>query len=180
MTDYDRWARNDFERRHPGEKPLNWRIAEVARRFHRQEPMGRFVLHQNDCSDFVACAVDEALGVQARFRRGSDKHLLGTRMELVDCWSWREGDAVQPGDVVNVRHSPWYPPNPNSIWHVGVVGPEGCVYDFVKLKTWKRARYGRNAFAWFVRHSGGPNEVEVCRLKARYRYRIDPVSGVGR
>ncbi|MCS6861302.1 MAG: hypothetical protein NZT92_13380, partial [Abditibacteriales bacterium] len=72
-TGYDEsGAREKFLREHPNEKPLNWAIGKVAMEFYKSRPMGKFVLHQNDCSDFVECIIDEALGVQARFKRGSD------------------------------------------------------------------------------------------------------------
>ena len=174
--DYEKWARAEFQRNHPGEKPLNWRLAEVAKQFHEEQPMGRFVLHKNDCSDFVACIVDEALGATARFNRDSDQHLLGEKSGLTRSWNWVPDGVVQPGDIISVRHSPWYPPRENSIWHVGVIGPEGHVYDFVKLKQWKRGRYGCNTFDWFVRHSLDPGEVRLWRLKAKYRYLIERVS----
>ena len=73
---FEREARALFEQRYPGEKPLNWRIAETATRLYHEQPMGRFVLHENDCSDFVGCVIDEALGPGARFNRGSDEHAL--------------------------------------------------------------------------------------------------------
>ncbi len=179
---YEAWARAQFERRHPGEKPLNWAVAQAAVRFHRERPMGRFVLgltpgkYGNDCSDFVDCAVDEGLGVKARFRRGSAHHLLADRRALYDSFPWHPGVATQPGDVVAVRHSPWYEPSEQSCWHVGIIGSDGMVYDFVKLRRWSEARYGRTSFEWFVAHSSGPGEVTVARLRAAVRYRIVDVS----
>jgi len=166
------WARKKFQAEHPHEKPLNWAIGQVAMRFYRTRPMGRFVLHENDCSDFVECVIDEALGVQARFKRGSAEHRIGERAGVFDYWYWEPGQAVQPGDVVHVIHSPWYAPQPASIGHVGVVGTDGQVYDFVKLRRWRQARYGRNAFGWFVRHSRAPRGVVIGRLKPEYRYRL--------
>lgn len=177
--DREAWARAEFLRRYPGEKPLNWRLAAVAEEFHERKPMGKFVLHENDCSDFVACIVDEALGAGARFDRDSEEHLLGEDRRLTDFWYWSKGEPVQPGDVVSVRHSPWYQPYPGAIWHVGVVGADGYVYDFVKLKSWSRPRYGRNTFDWFIRHSQGGGQVRIWRLKAKYRYRISPVPPAG-
>lgn len=178
---YERWAREQFMRRHPGEKPLNWAVAEAAVRFHEMKPMGRFVLGLtpgewgNDCSDFVECAIDEGLGVGARFNRGSDEHLYGRDRRLWDGFYRRPDLAVQPGDVVAVRHSPWYAPYEEAAWHVGIVGADGMVYDFVKLRSWKDARYGRNDFDWFVRHSLGPQQVIIRRLAAKYRYLIEPL-----
>lgn len=172
---YQRWARSEFIRRHPGEKPLNWRIAETAERFHRLKPMGPFVPGSNDSSDFVACIVDEAVGVGARFNRRSVDHLLGERSDLYDSWYWYPGMVVQPGDLLSVQHSPWYPPHKKAQWHLGVVGVHGYVYDFVKLAGWRHPRYGRNPFEWFVRYSRGPDQVQVRRLKAKYRYLIEPL-----
>jgi len=171
-VDYETWAREKFLVEHPHEKPLNWAIGAVAERFYRNQPMGRFVLHENDCSDFVECVIDEALGAKARFKRGSDEHLIGERAGALDYWYWEPGQVVQPGDVIHVRHSPWYPPRENSIGHVGVIGTDGKVYDFVKLKQWRQARYARNEFDWFVRHSRGPGEVIIGRLRPEYRYRV--------
>lgn len=173
---FERRARALFEQRHPGEKPLNWHIAEVAERFHRERPMGRFVLHENDCSDFVGCIVDEALGPGARFNRGSDDHALcggggAEPRSLFEIRRLPRTGAVQPGDIVHVRHSPWYPPHDDSIGHVGVVGPDGRVIDYTKLKSWPRARYNRVDFEFFIRHNA-PNEVVIGRLRPEFRYRV--------
>ena len=73
---YEHWARQQFYKKFPGEKPLNWRIADQARRYYETKPMGKFVLHNSDCSDFVDCLVDDALGAQARFRRDSERHIV--------------------------------------------------------------------------------------------------------
>ena len=173
--DYETWARKKFQAENPNEKPLNWAIAEVAERFHGNEPMGRFVLHENDCSDFVECVIDEALGAQARFKRGSQTHRIGERVRACDYWYWKPGRTVQPGDVIHIQHSPWYAPQEGSIGHVGVVGPDGKVYDFTKLRRWSQARYGRNDFEWFVRHCPQPREVLIGRLKPSYRYRVKPL-----
>lgn len=177
---YEAWARAEFMRKHPGEKPLNWAIAEAGVRFYERKPMGRFVLGLggewgNDCSDFVECAVDEGLGVGARFDRDSEDHLLGPDRRLWDVFYWRGGVAVQPGDVISIRHSPWYDPYEGACWHVGVVGSDGMVYDFVKLKRWRRARYGRKEFDWFVQHCPGEKDVIIRRLAPEYRYRISPL-----
>ncbi|MEA3402273.1 MAG: hypothetical protein U9R79_13640 [Armatimonadota bacterium] len=174
--EYERWARQRFERRYPGEKPLNWRIAEVALEMYESEPMGRFVLQENDCSDFVGCVIDEALGAGARFRREGDEHLLcgeggALRRWLFEVRRLPDVGPVQPGDVVSVRHSPHYPPHDESIGHVGVVGPEGSVMDFCKLKSWSAARYGRHDFEWFIRNCKA-DEVRIGRLRPQYRYRV--------
>ena len=180
-AEYERWARAEFRRQHPGERPLNWGIAEAARRFYRTKPMGRFVLSVepgkwgNDCSDFAECAVDEGLGAKARFRRGSQRHLLAEIPELWDCLKWRPGEPVQPGDLIYLAHSPYYAPYPGACGHVGVAGPDGMVYDFTKLRSWPGARYGCHAFQWFVRNSLGAAEVEIWRLAAKYRYELEPL-----
>ncbi|NLO05251.1 MAG: CHAP domain-containing protein [candidate division WS1 bacterium] len=173
---YEREARQLFERRYPGEKPLNWRIAETAERFFHEQPMGRFVLHENDCSDFVGCVIDEALGTGARFNRAGSDHLLcgeGGSLDRTLFVSWRLPDAgpVQAGDVIGVRHSPWYPPQEESIGHVGVVGPDGRVLDFTKLRSWSVARYNQVEFDFFIRHNQ-PNQVIVSRLRPQFRYRV--------
>ncbi len=154
----------------------HWRIAETAERLRRVEPMGRFVLHENDCSDFVGCVIDEALGPGARFNRNSDKHVLcgeggALRAWLFDTTTLDRRPQVQPGDVVFVRHSPHYAPHDDSVGHVGVVGPDGRVIDFSKLRSWPRARYGRHDFAWFIRYNT-PEQVRVGRLRPEYRYRV--------
>jgi hypothetical protein len=178
---YEAWARAEFERRHPGEKPLNWAIGQAAVEIYRQRPMGKFVLGVtpgvwgNDCSDFVACAVDEGLGVGARFRRRSNWHLLAPDPRLWQELRWHPGEPVQVGDVVVVRHSPWYEPTDAACSHVGIVGADGMVYDFTKLRRWPEARYGRSEFAWFVHNSRRPGEVTLRRLKPQYRYRIVPL-----
>jgi len=180
-VDYETWARKQFAGAHPGCKPLNWAIARAAVELYQAKPMGKFVLcvepgeWGNDCSDFVACAIDEGLGLKARFNRDSREHILGGDTSICKSLYWRPGDAVQPGDVLSVRHSPWYTPNEGACWHVGIVGSDGKVYDFTKLKRWKRARYGRHELDWFVRHSRGPKQVIIRRLAARYRYLIDPL-----
>ncbi len=178
---YEDWARREFYRRHPGEKPLNWAIGAAAVEFHKTRPMGRFVLclepneWGNDCSDFVQCAIDEGLGVQARFNRDAKDHLYGTDPRLWHCFYWKPGVAVQPGDIVRVRHSPWYEPYDGACWHAGIMGADGQAYDFSKLKRWRSARYGRHTFEWFIRHSHGPKQVAIGRLRPEYRYRIEPL-----
>ncbi len=141
--------------------------------------MGKFVLGLrtpgNDCSDFVACCIDEGLGVGARFKRGSDRHLLGENRLLFERFVWRPGRTVMPGDTVDVRHSPWYPPNDRSCWHCGLVGSDGRVYDFTKLMSWPEPRYGRHTFAEFIRHCGEPGEVVIERLRWQYRYQAVPL-----
>ncbi len=176
---YERWARAVFLEEHPGEKPLNWAIARTVAEFHETHPMGKFIRHENDCSDFVGCVVDHALGAGARFERGSEDHALcgpggAVRRRLFRTRRLPDVDAVQPGDVVGVRHSPWYPPKEETIGHVGIIGPDGFVYDFVKLRSWRTARYGRVKFEWFTRHSE-PEQVYVSRLRPEYRYRLREV-----
>ena len=173
---YEDWARERFYRKFPGQKPLNWRIANTAERFHRERPMGKFVLHENDCSDFTDAILDEALGPKARFRRNSDAHIATNTLGLMKSFYWEPATTVIPGDIVTVVHSPWYPPKePPKIAHIGVVGSDGHVYDFVKLKSWSSARYGRNSFEWFTRHCPDPDEVIITRLRPEYRYRINPL-----
>ena len=46
------------------------------------------------------------------------------------------------------------------------------VYDFVKLKGWKEARYGRQKVEAFVRHVSGPDQISITRLRPEYRYRL--------
>lgn len=173
---FEREARRLFEERYPGEKPLNWRIAETADRLYRERPMGRFVLHENDCSDFVGCVIDEALGPGARFNRGSDDHALAGKggappSALFEHRRLPQVGAVQPGDIVHVAHSPWYPPHDDSIGHVGVVGADGRVVDFSKLKSWPTARYHQVEFEVFTRHCS-PDEVVISRLRPEFRYRV--------
>ncbi len=169
-------ARRIFEQRYPDQKPLNWRIAEVAERLYHEEPMGRFVLHENDCSDFVGCVVDEALGPGARFNREGNEHALCGKggvepRSLFEIRRLPKMGVVQPGDIVHVRHSPWYPPNDESIGHAGVIGPEGRVIDFSKLKSWASARYHCISFERFIQHNA-PDEVVIGRLRPEYRYRL--------
>ena len=181
VTDYEQWARFQFDAKFPNSKPLNWDIAAAAVRLYKEQPMGRFVLavrpgeRGNDCSDFVACVIDEGLGAGARFRRGSDEHVLGEDRRLFDAITWSSGVTVQPGDVVNVRHSPWYKPYDGACRHVGIVGSDGQVYDFAKLKVWPKPRYGRSPFEEFARNSSGPGDVIIYRLAAEYRYRMAPL-----
>ena len=181
-AEYERWAREQFLAGHPGEEPLNWAIARAAMEFHDSRPMGRFVLHENDCSDFVGCVVDHALGAAARFERESEEHALcgkggAVRRTLFVTRHLQNMDAVQPGDIVGVRHSPWYPPKEDSIGHVGMVGPDGKVLDFVKLISWSQARYGCTEFEWFI-HNCAPEQVYISRLCPEYRYLIADVPGV--
>lgn len=182
--EYEQYARAEFFRHYPGQRPLNWRLAETAVRFHRERPMGKFVLALesgqwgNDCSDFVDCIADEALGAGARCFRDSKHHLLGTSPRYFDYFLWDGKSPIMPGDLILVRHSPWYEPDPAAGWHVGIMGPEGMTYDFAKLKRWTTPRYGRNSLAWFVRYSRGPGEVVIGRLRAQYRYRmVEPQAG---
>ncbi len=175
-ADYERWAREQFLTRHPEGKPLNWAIAEAAEKYRCDKPMGRFVLHENDCSDFVGCAVDHGLGAGARFERDSDAHMLcgeggSLRRSLFVTRMLPDAGPIQPGDIIGVRHSPWYAPTEDSIGHVGVVGPEGTVLDFVKLKSWDGPRYGSSDLDWFI-HNSAPAEVRVSRLRPEYRYGI--------
>ena len=182
---YEAWARTTFARTRPGEKPLNWAIAQAALEFHNARPMGKFVLSVdgkswgNDCSDFVDCAVDEGLGVGARFKRGSRDHAIGESPWYFGTIQWDPTVPIQPGDIVSVRHSPWYEPTDASCWHCGVVGSDLAVYDFVKLKRWSEARYGRHSFDWFIGHSRSqPGQVLIDRLRPQYRYRIWPVQAI--
>jgi hypothetical protein len=173
---FERQARALFEQRYPGEKPLNWRIAETAERFHDEQPMGRFVLHENDCSDFVGCAIDEALGAGARFNRNTDDHARSGEGGAAPRWLFEyrllpEMDAVQPGDIVRVRHSPWYPPNDDACAHIGLLGPDGRVIDFSKLKSWPTARYNQVDFDFFIQHNE-PTQVTIGRLRPEFRYRV--------
>ena len=172
---FEEWARQEFLRRHPGERPLNWRIAEKAEESRDTRPMGRFVLGANDCSDFTDAILDEALGVGARYRRGSVDHVLAYNTDLWEFHGWVPGALLMPGDEIAVRHSPYYAPYPSAPWHRGIVGTDGLVYDWTKLRSWGTDRYGRHPLDWFVRHSPGPNEVIIRRLKALYRYRLQPV-----
>jgi len=170
-SEYEQWARTRFYGKFPGEKPLNWLIADMTVCYYKEQPMGKFVLEKNDCSDFVDCLVDDAMGPGARFRRDSQEHVVMRRGDVFKSFYWQRGVPVIPGDIVSVRHSPWYPPKESTLRHVGVVGADSQVYDFVKLKSWSAARYGRNSFPWFVRHSPDQREVIIYRLHPRYRYR---------
>lgn len=174
--------RQRFEREHPGEKPLNWRIGEAALALHRTKPMGKFVLGLswpdtgNDCSDFVACVVDEGLGAKARFKRHSNRHLVAQNPHYFESFSWDRRTPLLPGDALGVAHSPWYQPYPGACWHVGIVGSDGMVYDFVKLKRWSGPRYGRVRPEWFVRHCPRPQDISVTRLLPQYRYRLAEIA----
>jgi hypothetical protein len=178
MAEREAKARARFLREHPGEQPLNVAIARAAVEFYKTRPMGKFILGigpddiGNDCSDFAKSAVDEGLGLRARFKRGSDRHLIGDDLRYQYEFAWDHASDLLPGDTLIVEHSPWYEPHPDTCRHVGVIGTDGYVYDFVKLKVWKEARYGRHALAWFVRNSPGPAQVWVRRLLPEYRYRL--------
>jgi len=171
---YEEWARREFERRHPGEKPLNWRIAAKAEEFRETQPMGRFVLDRNDCSDFVDAIVDDALGAQARFRRPHGDHILVAR-PIWDVFYWDRRSPLQPGDELHVRHSPWYPPSDEAPWHVAVIGTDGMAYDWTKLRSWSSDRYGCHSVEWYTRNSLGPKDTVIARLAPQYRYLIEPL-----
>ena len=179
VLSFEEWeshCRQVFQRDHPGEKPINWRIARSAERFHHEQPMGKFVLHKNDCSDFVEALVDDALGAKARLDRDSNRHLAMRGRGLFYAFDWRPDVVMLPGDVVQVAHSPWYPPSPSSmLGHIGAVGTDGKVYDFTKLRSWKSARYGRTALDFFVHNCSQPGEVVIWRLMPEYRYRVRPL-----
>ena len=175
LGDDEASARRYFYENHPDEKPLNWRIAQTAVEYYERRPMGKFTLHQNDCSDFTDSIVDEALGYGARDSRNSDKHIAMTNRLLWDVVVWDGVEPILPGDVVSVRHSPWYAPNPHSCGHVGIVGSDGMVYDWTKLIAWEKPRYGRNTVEWFTKNSPTPGNVWVWRLRPRYRYMVDPL-----
>jgi hypothetical protein len=171
FDEYERRARSHFYRHHPGQRPLNWEVANVARRMHADRPMGTFSLHENDCSDFVDCAIDEALGYGPRYdRRGG--HIGRNLDDLWHTFAWDGAQALVPGDIIRVRHSPWYPPDPDACSHVGLIGPDGMVYDWTKLKSWNQARYNRVSVSEFVRNCRVPGQVWVWRLHPKYRYRI--------
>jgi hypothetical protein len=172
---FEAWARDEFRRRFPGQKPLNWRIGQMAESFSDSRPMGRFVLHKNDCSDFTHSVLDEALGPGARRSRHSAYHMLAFDERLWEFHSWQPGDALQPGDEIAVRHSPNYPPVEGAPWHRGIIGTDGRVYDWTRLVSWSSDRYGCHTVEWFTRYSHGPRQVIVRRLKAAYRYRIQPI-----
>jgi hypothetical protein len=171
-TAYERWARKRFYRQWPDQKPLNWRVAAKAEEFHQSQPMGRFVLHENDCSDFVDAVVDDALGAKARFRRGSERHMLMRRKHLWDVFYWSWARPLLPGDIVSVAHSPHYAPYSDAIHHVGVIGTDGKVYDWSRIRGWNSDRYGCHSVEWFTRYSHSRKGVTVWRLKAEYRYRV--------
>lgn len=181
-TEADLRAR--FMAEHPDEQPLNHAIAEAVVQLHRERPMGTFRLGVeagvagNDCSDFTAAAIDDGLGAQARFRRDSPEHLYGERWSLFERRVWSPGVVVLPGDELSVRHSPWYEPYPEACWHCGLVGSDGQVYDFTKLKRWSSPRYGRHSFEQFIRHSRRPGEVVISRLRPEYRYLAKPLPAV--
>lgn len=172
---FEEWARREFLRRYPGKKPLNWAIAKQAVEFHRNKPMGRFVLGRNDCSDFTEAVLDEALGAGARFRRKAEHHICGPDPNLWEFYLWEPGMVIMPGDEIAVRHSPHYPPSDNAPWHCGIVGTDGMVYDWTKLRAWDSDRYGRHSVEWFLHNSLGPNETVVRRLRPLYRYLIEPI-----
>jgi len=171
---YEDWARREFGKRHPGEKPLNWRIAAKAEEFREAQPMGRFVLDKNDCSDFVDAVVDDALGAQARFRRPHGDHALANR-PIWEVFYWDRRTPLQPGDELHVRHSPWYPAYADAPWHVAVIGTDGMAYDWTKLRSWSSDRYGRNPVEWYTRSSPGPKDIVIARLAPQYRYLIEPL-----
>jgi hypothetical protein len=172
---FEEWASQEFARRHPNEKPLNWAIARQAEEFRRAEAMGTFVLNRNDCSDFTDAVLDDALGAKACFRRNSDHHILANEPSLWEFCRWEPGATLLPGDEIAVRHSPHYAPTDDAPWHRGIVGTDGMIYDWTKLKAWGTDRYGRHELQWFVSNSLGPGEVIVRRLRAVYRYMIEPV-----
>ncbi|MEI6501783.1 MAG: hypothetical protein WCP21_12250, partial [Armatimonadota bacterium] len=100
-----------FLRYHRGEKPLNHNIARAAVAMYKARPMGRFVLGitppdtGNDCSDFVACAIDEGVGAGARFRRHSQRHLIAQQSRYFDSFWWDRRTPLLPGDSLAVAHS---------------------------------------------------------------------------
>ncbi len=175
IGDDEHSARRHFYRNHPGRQPLNWRIAEEAIEYYERQPMGRFVLHQNDCSDYTDSIVDEALGYGARDSRGSDQHTAMNDSRLWNVIVWDGVEPLLPGDVVSVRHSPWYAPDPDACGHVGIIGADSMVYDWTKLRSWKAPRYGRNSVEWFTSNSPTPGNVWVWRLRPRYRYMVAPL-----
>jgi hypothetical protein len=179
FEEYESQAQQQFYRNHPSEKPLNWKPAEKAVEFNRTRPMPGFVLHENDCSDFTDCIVDEALGYGARFKRGSGHHIAATHPQLWQVFVWDGKQPLLPGDMISVRHSPWYPPNPQACGHVGIIGADANVYDWTKLQSWRQACYGRNTVQWFVRHSTEPGQVRIWRLHPAYRYLIKPLPEAG-
>lgn len=175
MEEWEAQCRATFVKEHSGAQPVNWLIGKAAERYYKERPQGKYVLHKNDCSDFVECLVDDALGAKARFRRDSNQHLAMRGRGLFYTLEWRSGVTVNPGDVINVRHSPWYAPSASSnISHVGVMGTDGKVYDYTKLRSWKTARYGRVDFDFFIRYSLEPGQVTITRLLPEYKYRIKP------
>jgi len=119
--------------------------------------------------------LDDALGAKARFRRGSERHILADEPSLWEFYRWEPTSALMPGDEVAVRHSPHYPPSDEAPWHRGIIGTDGMVYDWTKLKSWSGPRYGRYPIDWFLRYSHGRNEVIVRRLRPAYRYGIEPI-----
>jgi hypothetical protein len=177
-----------FYRHHPGEKPLNWKIAAAAEKIRTEQAMGKFRLGiepgklGNDCSDYVACAVDEGLGLGGRcYHPEREDHVILSSLDwsrayrYMDYFYWRPGTVVMPGDMVRVTHSPHYAPHPGACSHVGIVGTDGLVYDFSKLKRWPEARYGTSEFSWFTRHCGD-REVVIGRLKDVYRFLQRPIA----
>lgn len=174
-------ARERFLREHPGEKPLNHQLGQAAVALYKAKPMGKFVLcvgypdNGNDCSDFVACAIDEGLGVKARFKRHSTRHLIAQDLRYFTSFYWQRSTPLLPGDSIAVAHSPWYAPYEGACWHVGIIGSDGMVYDFEKLKSWPGPRYGRHSLAWFTHNATGARDIIVTRLRPQYRYRLVPI-----
>jgi hypothetical protein len=180
-TDFEQYARARFLREHPGAKPLNYRIGQAAVGFYKAKPMGKFVLCVtlpdvgNDCSDFAACAIDEGLGARARFKRHSQCHLIGEDRRYFDSFYWDRRTPLLPGDTVTVRHSPWYAPRDSACWHEGIIGSDGMVYDFEKLKSWPQPRYGRHPVGWFVQNCPRHGQIIVARLRPEYRYYLQQI-----
>jgi len=172
---YEEWARREFLENHPGEKPLNWEIAQAAEGFYQSMPMGGFTLHANDCSDFADSVLDEALGAKARFNRRSPYHVVSIDGTLWDFFYWNGEEPLQAGDEINVQHSPHYAPFNGATRHCGIIGTDGNVYDWTKIRSWSTSRYGCYTINYFTRHCHSDRDVIIRRMKPQFRYLIEPV-----
>lgn len=135
------------------------RVATVAMETTRKKALGKYALGRNDCTNFVARAVERGAGIALPnhdFDRLGNQELQYFTYFLLPTDG--NGATVQPGDIV------WLIPR-KGISHVGVVGTDGRVYHFTKLRR-RPQRYAAEPLSVFLRHFAcGLQECVVFRLE---------------
>ncbi|MBI3920793.1 MAG: hypothetical protein HY318_05185 [Armatimonadetes bacterium] len=141
------------------------RIAQLAMEMVRTQSLGRYRLGSNDCTNFVARAVEKGAGISLP-NHDFDK-LENRELQYFTYFALPDGSAtstILPGDVL------WLIPR-RGISHVGVVGTDRRVYHFSKLRG-QPQRYAAERLPVFLKHfKAGLKQCVVFRLERLPRSR---------